>query len=65
LKLEMQFNSLPDVMIKDDAGNDVAGPNNEPLVMQRGMRPSDNIVYVYQNFTKMLNISNKGIAVTE
>jgi hypothetical protein len=51
LKLEMQFNSLPDVMIKDDAGNDVAGPNNEPLVMQRGMRPSDNIVYVYQNFT--------------
>jgi hypothetical protein len=65
LKLEMQFNAVADVAIKDDAGNDVAGPNDEPLLMQKGVKPSDNIVYVYQNFTKMLNVSNKGIAVTE
>jgi hypothetical protein len=65
LKLEMQFNADSDVRIVNDAGEDVVGGDGQVLVMKRGMVPSESIVFIYQNFTKMLNVSSKGIAVTE
>jgi hypothetical protein len=65
LKLEMQFHSESDVKFVDDAGADVVGGDGQALVMKRGMVPSESIVFIFQNFTKMLNVSSKGIAVTE
>jgi hypothetical protein len=65
LTLEMQFNASDDVVLKDAAGTPLVGQNGEPLTMQRGAKPSDSVVYMFQNFTKMINISNKGIAVTD
>jgi hypothetical protein len=53
------------VKIVNDAGEDVVGGDGQALMMKRGMVPSESIVYIYQNFTKMVNISSKGIAVTE
>jgi hypothetical protein len=65
LKLELQFNQDADVKIVSDAGADVVGAGGQALVMKRGMVPSESVVFIFQHFTRMLNVSSKGIAVTE
>jgi hypothetical protein len=65
LKLELEFQSDSAVTLKNNAGEEITGADNQALAMKRGVRPSDSIVYLYQHFTRMVNISNKGIAVTE
>lgn len=65
LKLELEFNNNNDITINNPQGNPLTDANNNPLILKRSTNPSQCVVYVYQHFTKMMNISNKGIAVTD
>ena len=65
LKLELVFQAERDVNLTDANDVDLLGADQQPLVLKKGSKPGDCIVFIYQNFTKMLNISNKGVAVTE
>ncbi len=64
LRMELTFQSHLDVPLVDDAGAAIAVAGN-PLLLKRAVSPNQCVVYFYQYFTKMMNISNKGIAVTE
>jgi hypothetical protein len=39
--------------------------DGKPLLLKRGTSPNQCVLYFYQYFTKMMNISSKGIAITE
>ncbi len=64
LRMELTFQSHVDVPLVDDAGAAIAVAGN-PLLLKRAVSPNQCVVYFYQYFTKMMNISNKGIAITE
>jgi hypothetical protein len=64
VRLELQFQSHVDVPLNDDAGAPivVAGA---PVLLKRAVQPSQSIVYLYNFFSKMINISSRGISITE
>ena len=64
LRMEIEFQSHPDVQLLDDTGAPIVVGGN-PLLLKRGTTPNQCVVFFYQHFTKMINISSKGIAVTE
>jgi hypothetical protein len=64
LRMELQFQSHADVPLNDDAGQPIAVGGN-PLLLKKAVQPNQCVVYFYQYFTKMCNISNKGISITE
>ena len=61
LKLELQFNKDADVKMVNDAGADVMGADGQALVMKRGMVPSESVVFIFQHFTTIINVSSKGL----
>jgi hypothetical protein len=60
LRLEMEFNQIPALQLVDDNDTGIAG-----AFLKREIKPADCVLYIYQQFTRMINISNAGIAVTE
>lgn len=64
LRMELQFQSNTDVQLVDDGGQAIQ-VGGQPLLLKRATTPSQCVVYFYQYFTKMINISSSGIAVTE
>lgn len=64
LRMEIQFQSNSDVQIVDDADQPIM-VDGTPLLLKKGVTPNQCVVYFFQYFTKMMNISNKGIAITE
>ena len=65
LKMEIEFNAIGEVGLVDDNGRAVNDADGNPLLLKRAMNPNQSVVYLYQQFTRMINISGDGIAVTE
>ena len=65
LRMEMEFLSQTETPIKDDKGTPINGPDGNVLVLRRAANSANSVVFVFQYFTRMINISSKGIAVTE
>jgi hypothetical protein len=64
LRMEIQFQSQPDLPLFDNADQAIV-VNGNPLLLKRGVSPNECVLYFFQHFTKMMNISSKGIAITE
>jgi hypothetical protein len=62
--MELQFQQQQDIQLLDEANQPIVVDGN-PLLLKRSVAPNQCVVYFYQYFTKMMNISNKGIAITE
>jgi hypothetical protein len=65
LRMEMQFQSHADIQLIDENNAPIAGPDGNPMLLKRGVNPNQCVVFFFQNFTRMINVSNKGIAVTD
>ena len=64
LRMEIQFQSQADIPLLDNADQAIV-VDGKQLLLKRGTSPNQCVLYFYQNFTKMMNISSKGIAITE
>ncbi len=64
LRMEIQFQSQADVPLVDNTGAPIIAEGN-PLLLKRAVTPNQCVLYFFQYFTKMINISSKGIAITE
>jgi hypothetical protein len=64
LRMEIEFQSHPDLQLVDDAGAAIVVAGN-PLLLKRGVAPNQCVAFFFHYFTKMMNVSSKGIAVTE
>jgi hypothetical protein len=62
--MEIQFQSNPDIQLVDDADQPILIDGN-PLLLKKGVVPNQCVVYFFQYFTKMMNISSNGIAIME
>ena len=65
VRLEMEFIASNELQLVDHTGAVINDADGNPLIIRREVAPNNCIVYIYQHFTRMINISNKGIAVTE
>jgi hypothetical protein len=62
--MEITFQSQADVPLLDNADQSIV-VDGMPLLLKRGATPNQCVLYFYQYFTKMINVSSKGIAITE
>jgi hypothetical protein len=64
LRMEINFQQQNDLQLLDEAGQAVV-VNGNALMLKRSVAPNQCVLYFFQYFTKMMNISSKGIAITE
>ena len=50
---------------QDNAGNASQDANGNDLVLKRAKAPNETVILLFQQFSRMINISSKGIAITE
>ena len=65
LRMEVEFDSHDAIVLNDENGQPIADEDGNALVFKRARNPNQCVVYLYQQFTRMINISKDGIAVTE
>jgi hypothetical protein len=65
LRMELQFQSHSQIGLLDEGGEMLQDGDGTPIVLKKQVQPSQCVVYAFQLFTRMINVSNKGIAVTE
>ena len=65
LRMEIEFHSYGDISLVDDKDATIKDADGNDLFLKKGANPNKSVVYLYQQFTRMINISNKGIAATE
>ena len=64
IRMEIQFNSIASTKLLKNDG-DAVQVDGKDIILKKEVNPNDSVIYLYQLFTRMINISGDGIAVTE
>ena len=60
-----RIEKMLEVGIVDENNAAVNDADGNALLLKRAINPQQCVVFFFQYFTRMMNISNKGIAVTD